>query len=209
MHGFAARDLGAKLAGTLSHMLAGWLVASIVGVALGALIGSSRRRAIHRADSGIPASAAGLRGHPGRDRDLRPDAGMALGVIAFGSIWPMLLATIHGFAHRAAADRSRARSWIFALAGRSEDRPALRRAGYFVGPAAGPDGVADFGRGLRDDRRARRARAWVLLAARAYQSADIFAGVILLGAIGVVANGTLSAIESRLYSGGVRQNSTS
>ena len=39
---------------------------------------------------------------------------------------------------------------------------------------------------------------WVLLAARAYKSADIFAGVALLGAIGVVANGALSAIKSRV-----------
>jgi sulfonate transport system permease protein len=39
---------------------------------------------------------------------------------------------------------------------------------------------------------------WVLLAARSYKSADIFAGVALLGAIGVIANGTLLAIESRV-----------
>jgi sulfonate transport system permease protein len=39
---------------------------------------------------------------------------------------------------------------------------------------------------------------WVLLAARSYKSADIFAGVALLGAIGVIANWTLSAIESRM-----------
>ena len=38
----------------------------------------------------------------------------------------------------------------------------------------------------------------MLLAARAYKSADIFAGVVLLGAIGVVANGALSTIESRI-----------
>jgi sulfonate transport system permease protein len=37
----------------------------------------------------------------------------------------------------------------------------------------------------------------VLLAARAYKSADIFAGVALLGAIGDVANATLSLIEAR------------
>ncbi len=38
---------------------------------------------------------------------------------------------------------------------------------------------------------------WVLLAARAYKSADIFAGVILLGAIGFVANASLGLIEAR------------
>ena len=39
---------------------------------------------------------------------------------------------------------------------------------------------------------------WVLLAARSYRSADIFAGEALLGAIGVAANAALSAVESRL-----------
>jgi len=34
-HGFLHATLGAKLAGTISHMLGGWLVASIIGVALG------------------------------------------------------------------------------------------------------------------------------------------------------------------------------
>ncbi len=39
--------------------------------------------------------------------------------------------------------------------------------------------------------------AWELVAARAYRSPDIFAGVLLLGAIGVVANAALSLIEAR------------
>jgi ABC-type antimicrobial peptide transport system permease subunit len=39
---------------------------------------------------------------------------------------------------------------------------------------------------------------WVLLAARSYKSADLFAGVMLLGAIGLVANSALSRAEGRL-----------
>ena len=39
---------------------------------------------------------------------------------------------------------------------------------------------------------------WVLLAARSYKSADLFAGVMLLGAIGLVANSALSLAEGRL-----------
>ena len=46
---------------------------------------------------------------------------------------------------------------------------------------------------------------WVLLAARAYKSADIFAGVVLLGATGVVANVALSLVEFAAYRDGVRQ----
>ena len=37
---------------------------------------------------------------------------------------------------------------------------------------------------------------WELLAARAYRSPDIFAGVMLLGAIGLCANAALSLIET-------------
>ena len=36
------RDLADKLVGTLGHMAYGWFVASIAGIALGAMIGSSR-----------------------------------------------------------------------------------------------------------------------------------------------------------------------
>ena len=49
---------------------------------------------------------------------------------------------------------------------------------------------------------------WVLLAARSYKSADLFAGVMLLGAIGLVANSALSLAEGRLLrwrgAGGVK-----
>src|SRR4051812_49681117 len=40
--GFSSGDLASKLIGTLEHMAYGWLAASIAGIALGALIGSSR-----------------------------------------------------------------------------------------------------------------------------------------------------------------------
>ena len=39
--------------------------------------------------------------------------------------------------------------------------------------------------------------AWELLAARAYRSPDIFAGVMLLGAVGLCANAALSVVEAR------------
>ena len=98
-HGFATRDLGAKLEGTVGHMLGGWAAPRSLGIALGALIGSSRAAREYIAPTleflrPLPASAVipvaiALFG-------LTPQ--MALGVIAFGSIWPVLLATIHGFA---------------------------------------------------------------------------------------------------------------
>jgi sulfonate transport system permease protein len=103
-HGFLHATLGAKLAGTVSHMLGGWVVASVIGVALGALIGTSKAAREYIAPTleflrPLPASAVipvaiAIFG-------LTPQMALgviAFGVIAFGSIWPALLAAIHGFA---------------------------------------------------------------------------------------------------------------
>src|SRR6202044_1456410 len=88
-HGFLQAPLGAKLAGTVSHMLGGWVVASIAGVALGALIGTSKAARETIAPTleflrPLPASAVipvaiAIFG-------LTPE--MGLGGIAFGSLWP-------------------------------------------------------------------------------------------------------------------------
>jgi sulfonate transport system permease protein len=98
-HGFLHATLGAKLAGTVSHMLGGWVVASVVGVALGALIGTSKAAREYIAPTleflrPLPASAV----IPVAIAIFGLTPQMALGVIAFGSIWPALLAAIHGFA---------------------------------------------------------------------------------------------------------------
>src|SRR3954464_7761010 len=42
VRGFSNGDLWSKLAGTLEHMAYGWLAASVAGIAIGAIIGSSR-----------------------------------------------------------------------------------------------------------------------------------------------------------------------
>jgi ABC-type nitrate/sulfonate/bicarbonate transport system permease component len=124
---------------------------------------------------------------------------MALGVIAFGSIWPTLLAAIHGFA--AIEPRLLEVERVLGLA---------RWQGVLKIslPSAPPDILAGLRLGLTVSLILAVVREmiagidglgqWVLLAARYYKSADIFAGVALLGAIGVVANGTLTAIESRI-----------
>jgi len=41
--GFSSGELLTKLLGTLEHMVYGWFAASVAGIALGAMIGSSRR----------------------------------------------------------------------------------------------------------------------------------------------------------------------
>jgi sulfonate transport system permease protein len=197
--GWGEQDLGVKFLGTVSHMLAGWVVASLAGVALGALIGSS---AAARAYLGptleflrpLPASAI----VPVAISLFGLTSQMAVGVIAFGSIWPVLLAAVHGFASveptlrevERALGLSRAASILkIALPSAAPDILAGLRLGLTVSlilavvceMIAGLDGLGQ----------------WVLVAARSYRSADVFAGVILLGVIGVVANGSLSLLEDR------------
>jgi ABC-type nitrate/sulfonate/bicarbonate transport system permease component len=124
---------------------------------------------------------------------------MALGVIAFGSIWPVLLAAVHGFAaieprlievERALGLPRWQGAWKISLPSAAPDILAGLRLGLTVSLILAV--VCEMIAGLNG------LGLWVLLAARSYRSADIFAGVILLGAIGVTANAALSAVESRL-----------
>jgi ABC-type nitrate/sulfonate/bicarbonate transport system permease component len=80
-------------------MAYGWLAASVAGIALGAMIGSSRLMRTYVAPSleflrPLPVSAI----IPVAIAAFGLTQGMALFVIAFGAIWPIMLATIHGFA---------------------------------------------------------------------------------------------------------------
>jgi ABC-type nitrate/sulfonate/bicarbonate transport system permease component len=99
VRGFTTGDLGVKLAGTVERMLWGWLIASLVGIALGAAIGSSARLRAYVAPTleflrPLPASAI----IPVAIALMGLSEPMVLTVIAFGSLWPVLLATVHGFA---------------------------------------------------------------------------------------------------------------
>jgi sulfonate transport system permease protein len=80
------------------RMLLGWVLASFVGIAIGAAIGSSRlaRDLLEPTLDFIrplPASAM----IPVAVLFLGLSNAMSLAVIAFGAIWPVLLATVHGF----------------------------------------------------------------------------------------------------------------
>ena len=200
MRGFASGDLASKLVGTLEHMAYGWLAASIAGIALGALIGSSRLMRIYIAPSleflrPLPVSAI----IPVAIAMLGLTEGMALFVIAFGAIWPIMLATIHGFAaveprlYEVARTLQMSRLAVvfkIALPSALPDILAGMRLSLTValilsvvcGVLAGLDGLGH----------------WVLLSARAFRSADLFAGVILLGATGYVTSVVMSLAERRL-----------
>ena len=84
---------------TVSRMVLGWALASLFGVALGAVIGlSSTARAYMQPTLEFirPLPASALLPLAISVFGLSPT--MVLSVVAFGAMWPVLLATVHGFA---------------------------------------------------------------------------------------------------------------
>lgn len=198
--GFVSGELWPLISGTVERMLLGWVVASLAGVAIGALIGVS------------PAARAWLQPmlefiRPIPASSVMPIAiaifglspGMVLAVVAFGSVWPVLLATVHGFS--AIEPRLDEVSRVLRLS-----RPA------FIWKMGLPNALPDIFAGLRLSLTVSLILAVVgemlssqhglglaiLLAARSYRSADLFASVALLGAIGYASNAMLQALERRV-----------
>lgn len=198
--GLSTGDLGAKFLATVERMIYGWLLASLVGVALGAAIGTSKALRAYLAPMleflrPLPASAI----IPVAIAILGLSDAMALVVIAFGSLWPVLLATIHGFSAveprlyevGRALGLSRASVIVkIALPSASPDILAGMRLGLTVAlilsvvceMIAGRDGLGN----------------WILLAARHFRAPDLYAGVILLALIGYLSTVGIAAIENRL-----------
>ncbi len=198
--GLQQGDLAGHTAATVGRMLAGWGLASLLGVALGALIGSS---ATARAwlQPGfeclrpLPASAV----LPLAMALFGLSSGMVLAVVAFGAMWPVLLATLHGFA----SVHERLREVAAAL--------QLSRSA-FVFKLGLPNALPDILAGTRLSMTVSLIVSVVgemiasqpglgqaiLLAARSFQAADLYAGVLLLGAVGFVSNAGLALAERRL-----------
>jgi sulfonate transport system permease protein len=200
LRGFSSGDLWSKLLGTLEHMAYGWLAASVAGIAIGAMIGSSRLMRTYVAPSleflrPLPVSAI----IPVAIAAFGLTEGMALFVIAFGAIWPIMLATIHGFAaveprlYEVARSLQMSRMTVIAkiaLPSASPDILAGMRLSLTVALIlavvceilAGLDGLGH----------------WILLSARSFRSADLFAGVILLGITGYATSLAMAFFESWL-----------
>lgn len=198
--GLIKGELLDKLIGTVERMIYGWLLASLVGVALGAAIGISARARAYLAPMleflrPLPASAV----IPVAIAFLGLSDAMVLVVIGFGALWPMLLATVHGFAavEPRLFEVSRALGlgrWSviakIALPNAMPDILAGMRLGLTVALILSVVGEMLAGRdGLG---------LWILLAARSFRAPDLFAGVIMLGLVGFVSALLLSALERRL-----------
>jgi ABC-type nitrate/sulfonate/bicarbonate transport system permease component len=197
VNGMLHGDLGWKLPSTVERMVYGWFLASLVGIAVGALIGISIQA---RAYLGpmlemirpLPASAV----IPVAISFFGLSEGMVLAVIGFGAVWPMLLATVHGFAavEPRLYEVSRAlglNRWqvIFkiALPNAMPDILAGMRLSLTVALILAVVGEMLASRdGLGQ---------WVLFAGRAFRAPDLFAGVILLGFVGFVSGSLLAWFE--------------
>lgn len=198
--GFTTGDLGAKLFATVERMFWGWLIASLLGIALGAAIGTSSRLRAYLTPMleflrPLPASAT----IPVAIALLGLSDGMVLAVIAFGTLWPVLLATIHGF--------SAVEPRLYEV-GRALGLSRAAVIGKIALPSASPDILAGMRLGLtvalilsvvcemiagRDG-----LGSWILLAARSFRAPDLYAGVILLGVLGYLTAIAIGLVEARL-----------
>jgi len=193
-------ELGAFTLGTIQRMLLGWLLASLLGIGLGALIGiSSVARAwmLPTLEFVRPLPASAVLPLAVSMFGLSPT--MVLFVVAFGAMWPVLLATIHGFA----SVEPRLREVAAAL---QMPRTA------FVWKVGLPSAMPDVLAGMRLSMTVSLILAVVgemiasqpglgqaiLLAARSFRADELFAGIVLLGAIGFASNALLALAERRL-----------
>jgi ABC-type nitrate/sulfonate/bicarbonate transport system permease component len=188
------------LGATVWRMFAGWFAACAIGIALGAAIASSRvaRRLIQPSAEflrPLPASAV----LPPALRVLGLSDAMIVFVVAFGCVWPVLLGAIQGFG---------ALDTRLTEVARMLNVSAFDRLLKFQLPAALPDIFAGMRVSIAIALIVTVASEMLssqpgvgylmLVAARAFRSADIFAGIIVLGALGFLTNYVTQKIEDRL-----------
>ncbi len=197
VQGLVSGELLAFTASTVLRMVLGWLLASLLGLLLGALIGSSRTARAWIAPTfefirPLPASAI----MPLAISIFGLSSGMVLFVVAFGAMWPVLLATVYGLAsvHLRLQEVSQALQlsrlafvWKIGLPNAMPDILAGMRLALTVAlivTVVGEMIASQSGLGQA-----------ILLAARSFRASELFAGVVLLGAIGFVSNTLLATLE--------------
>ena len=185
---------------TLWRMLVGWLLAGLVGVALGAAIGSSRNAREYLGPTleffrPLPASAI----IPVAILFLGLSNQMSLAVIAFGAIWPVLLGSVYGF------------STIKPRLAEVSAVLEMSRAEYFRHIAL-PSALPDILSGARISLAIALILSVVvemqaalpglgqniMQAQRSFRSADLYAGLIVLGVVGFAVSTVLRLIERRV-----------
>jgi sulfonate transport system permease protein len=196
----ASGDLAPRVYATVWRMLIGWALASILGVLLGSLIGSSPR--LRRLLGPmleflrpLPASAT----IPIFIVLLGLSNAMVLTVVAFGALWPMLLGTIHGF--------EAVEPQLYEVA-----RVLHLSKAAVILKIALPSALPDILSGLRLSLTVALILtvvcemlvgvdglgSWTLISARAFRSPELYAGVFLLGIIGYLGASILTMVSCRL-----------
>lgn len=195
----AGGSLWAPFAATMLRMFEGWLLASLVGISLGALIGFSTTARDYLQPSleflrPFPASAV----IPAAILAFGLTNTMAVSVIAFGSVWPVLLNTLYGFS----AVTPRLREVSLAL-----EMPLSA----YLRKIALPSALPDIFTGLRISLAIALILAVVvemqsaqpglgqniLLAQRMFRSPELYAGIVVLGLFGFSLSWALDRIEQR------------
>lgn len=200
VRGWESGRLTEMLLATTERMILGWLLASLVGIALGAIIGMSRTLRAYleptlEALRPLPASAV----IPVAIAIFGLGDGMVYTVICFGALWPMLLSTIHGF--------STVEPTLYEFArgiGLSRYQTIMR--------VALPSSMPEILAGLRVSLTITLILTivvemlagqpglgtWILLAGRGYRAPDVFAGILLLGALGYASSLLFSIADRHL-----------
>lgn len=193
-------DLPWRILRTLEHMVFGWLIASIIGIAVGVLIGTStaaRRLLGPTLEFFRPMPASAI--FPVAIAVFGLSGAMVFAVIAFGALWPTLLATVNGFERisprlkevRALLGMSRtAYVWKIGLPFALPEIIAGMRLSLTVALILSVTGeILSSSEGLGH---------WIMLQARSFRSDTLFAGVLLFGVIGYASALLLTLAERRL-----------
>jgi sulfonate transport system permease protein len=193
-------DFWTAFTSTVSRMAMGFVAASVTGVALGAAIGLSPRLRTFVEPTlelirPLPASAM----VPAFVLIIGLNDRMIVAVIVFSSLWPVLLNTVHGF--KTVEPRLIEVARILHLSKLET-----------VWKIALPNALPDIFAGLRLSLTVSLILAVVAemlagsvglgqnitLAARAFRSADLYAGIIVLGALGYLTNTILQRVEQHM-----------
>ena len=185
---------------TLRRMALGFVSAALIGIAAGALIGLSRNLRDYVEPTlelirPLPASAV----IPVFVLLIGLNERMIVAVIAFASLWPVLLGTVHGF--KTVEPRLIEVSRLLHLS------PLA-----LVFKIALPNAMPDIFAGLRLALTVSLILAVVtemlsgmpglghniIMAARSFRSADLYAGIIVLGTIGYLTNIALEQLERHM-----------
>jgi len=196
----ASGQLWQPLGATTLRMLYGWVLASAMGVALGVAIGTSRRARQYLEPMlellrPLPASAI----IPVAILFFGLSNAMSTAVIAFGSLWPVLLATVQGLKlpepqllELCSTLRLSKRQVLLKieLPGALPDILAGARVGLAIALilAVVTEMQASLP-GLGQN---------ILLAQRSFRSPELYAGIVVLGIMGFIANQVLLVAERRL-----------